>query len=141
MFVAKEFRFEAAHRLPFHEGKCRHLHGHSYKIVVELEGEPDANGFVIDFNEIKKRINPYIDELDHTTIISQNDVELKKVFDEKGWRYSLMPVDSTAENLCKYFLDRILEEHMIFLKSIGIRSIGVKVFETKTSYAFLRKII
>lgn len=139
MVVAKEFRFEAAHRLPFHQGKCRHLHGHSYKIIVELEGEPDQNGFVIDFNEIKNRINPYIQELDHSTIISVEDHELKNVFDEKGWRYSLMPYDSTAENLCKYFLERILNEHMIFLKSISIRSIGVKVFETQTSYAFLSR--
>lgn len=137
MLIAKEFRFESAHRLPFHEGKCRHLHGHSYKMIVEFEGQTDANGMVVDFNEIKKSIQPYVEEFDHSTIISASDQELKKVFDEKGWRYSLMPFDSTAENLCSYFLNRILTEQKVFLQSNKITSVAVKIFETKTSYAYL----
>ena len=86
MIVAKDFKWEAAHRLPWHKGKCKHLHGHSYRMTVELEGEPNSQGLVIDFNDIKSMIEPHIQELDHTTIISANDAELKQVFDEKNWK-------------------------------------------------------
>lgn len=78
MIVAKTFKWEAAHRLPRHEGKCKHIHGHSYKMTVEFEGEPNANGMVIDFNDIKKIIQPHIDNIDHSTMIAEGDDELKK---------------------------------------------------------------
>jgi 6-pyruvoyltetrahydropterin/6-carboxytetrahydropterin synthase len=66
--VFKEFTFEAAHKLPnVPEGhKCGRLHGHSYRFIVEIEGEIDSfTGFIIDFADIKQIINPIINELDH----------------------------------------------------------------------------
>lgn len=135
MIVSKKFKWEAAHRIPWYDGKCRHLHGHSYKLEVEFEGEPDAKGFVIDFNEIKNMVQPLINELDHTTIISATDTELKQVFDEKKWKYALVPFDTTAENICKYLTSLILEKHRQALKDLKIASIELKVFETDTSCA------
>ncbi len=61
MRVAKDFGWEAAHRLPRHAGLCGNLHGHSYRMTVELEGEPDEHGIVIDFQDIKAVIKPLID--------------------------------------------------------------------------------
>ena len=49
MFVLKEFEFDAAHYLPEYNGKCERLHGHTYKLVVKVEGTPDKEGMVIDF--------------------------------------------------------------------------------------------
>jgi len=135
VIVSKKFKWEAAHRIPWYDGKCRHLHGHSYKLEVEFEGEPDAKGFVIDFNEIKNMVQPLINELDHTTIISATDTELKQVFDEKKWKYALVPFDTTAENICKYLTSLILEKHRQALKDLKIASIELKVFETDTSCA------
>lgn len=66
--LSREFRFEAAHRLPkVPEGhKCRRLHGHSYKIGVEVSGEVDPEtGWLIDFAEIKEAWKPLEDRLDH----------------------------------------------------------------------------
>lgn len=139
MIVAKTFKWEAAHRLPWHSGKCRHLHGHSYKMTIEFEGEQDSHGFVIDFNEIKRIVGPYIEKIDHSTIISEKDTELKEVFDNKSWRYFLLPFDSTAENLCHYFINEIINGSMQELRNNNISAIGVKVFETGTSFAYLRK--
>ncbi|MCO6459790.1 MAG: 6-carboxytetrahydropterin synthase [Saprospiraceae bacterium] len=139
MIVAKTFKWEAAHRLPWHSGKCRHLHGHSYKMTVEFEGQQDENGFVIDFNEIKKIVEPYIDQIDHSTIIAEKDTELKQVFDEKAWRYFILPFDTTAENLCLYFLNIIAKENYDILIANKITTIGVKVFETGTSYAYMKR--
>ena len=53
MIVRRRFDFEAAHRLPRHPGKCRELHGHSYRLVVAVERpvDPDS-GMVIDFGDL-----------------------------------------------------------------------------------------
>lgn len=69
MELFKEFTFEAAHRLPnvAADHKCARLHGHSYRIVVHVEGPVDAeSGMVIDFADIKTAFKPIVDEqLDH----------------------------------------------------------------------------
>lgn len=46
MFVLKEFEFDAAHYLPEYNGKCERLHGHTYKLVVKVEGTPDKEGMI-----------------------------------------------------------------------------------------------
>lgn len=69
--IYKEFRFEAAHQLPHHDGKCRRLHGHSWvgRIYVkgnELVTEGSQKGMIIDYGEIKKYIQPLLEQyLDH----------------------------------------------------------------------------
>lgn len=68
MKIFKEFRFEAAHRLPFvPEGhKCARLHGHSFLVKVEVEGAVGADtGWVMDFSQIADAFNPILDRLDH----------------------------------------------------------------------------
>ena len=47
MIVLKEFEFDAAHYLPSYNGKCEHLHGHTYKLVVKVDGVPDMEGMVL----------------------------------------------------------------------------------------------
>lgn len=73
--LVKEFRFEAAHRLPMvpPEHKCHRMHGHSYLIEVALSGEVDpALGWLVDFGEIAARVEPMLKaELDHRTL---NDI-------------------------------------------------------------------
>ncbi len=139
MIVSKEFKWDAAHRIHLHQGKCRHLHGHTYHMSMELEGDLDAYGMVVDFNEIKQIISPYIAQLDHTTIIAADDMELREMFDLKSWKYFLLPYPSTAENLCKFFVDTLLEHHSDFLQSKKIKSLAVKIHETESSFAYLHK--
>jgi 6-pyruvoyltetrahydropterin/6-carboxytetrahydropterin synthase len=52
--VTRTFTFEAAHQLPWHEGKCRNLHGHSYRLEVTVEGPVGPQGIVVDFAAIKE---------------------------------------------------------------------------------------
>ncbi len=53
MILRREYRFEASHILPRHPGKCRRLHGHSYRFLVELDGPIDPwSGMVIDFGDL-----------------------------------------------------------------------------------------
>jgi 6-pyruvoyltetrahydropterin/6-carboxytetrahydropterin synthase len=65
MKVSREFTFDAAHKLADHPGKCSHLHGHTYTVVVTVAGEPDESGMVIDFLDMKRIVTTVIKELDH----------------------------------------------------------------------------
>jgi len=67
VIVRRAFEFEAAHRLPEHPGKCRRLHGHSYRLVVAVDGRVDpSTGMVIDFSELKRVVaDRVVDRLDH----------------------------------------------------------------------------
>ncbi|MFH0988982.1 MAG: 6-carboxytetrahydropterin synthase QueD [bacterium] len=75
MEIFEEFSFEASHRLPnVPDGhKCKQLHGHSYRVVVHLEGPVDPHvGWVVDFWDVGKICKPVIEKLDHRCL---NDVE------------------------------------------------------------------
>ena len=69
--LTKEIRFEAAHKLPHHDGQCARLHGHSFKarIVCQSEkliSEGPKRGMVLDFKTISEAVKPILDEkLDH----------------------------------------------------------------------------
>jgi 6-pyruvoyltetrahydropterin/6-carboxytetrahydropterin synthase len=72
--LVKDFRFEAAHWLPHvPEGhKCRRVHGHSFRGEVAVRGPLDPTlGWVIDFAELKRAVDPLVDRLDHYTL---NDI-------------------------------------------------------------------
>jgi 6-pyruvoyltetrahydropterin/6-carboxytetrahydropterin synthase len=74
--IRKTFRFEAAHVLPHHKGKCARLHGHSYRFEVALSGplrtEGPAQGMILDFDDLETIVAPLVtDKLDH---VSLNDV-------------------------------------------------------------------
>jgi 6-pyruvoyltetrahydropterin/6-carboxytetrahydropterin synthase len=71
--IRKTFRFEAAHVLPHHPGKCSRLHGHSYRFEVAVAGplaqRGPAAGMVLDFDEIAALVEPLvIDRLDHSSL-------------------------------------------------------------------------
>jgi len=102
----KEFKFEAAHRLiGGYPGKCKNLHGHSYivKVVVALRTDADLNefGFVKDYADFKG-IKEWIDEnLDHSTIVSIHDEELKNHLSAlKSKMYLLNETNTSAELIC-----------------------------------------
>jgi 6-pyruvoyltetrahydropterin/6-carboxytetrahydropterin synthase len=75
MNVFKEFRFEAAHRLPNAplEHKCSRLHGHSFRVEIHVRGPVGPHtGWVMDFAEIKQAFQPLQEELDHRYL---NEIE------------------------------------------------------------------
>jgi 6-pyruvoyltetrahydropterin/6-carboxytetrahydropterin synthase len=70
--VVRRYRFEAAHRLEWHPGKCRQLHGHSYVLEVEVAGKLDDRGVVLDFAEVDEVVGAVVlrgpDGLDHADL-------------------------------------------------------------------------
>ncbi len=135
MKVAKQFHWEAAHRLPWHEGECRNLHGHSYRMWVELEGEPDERGMVMDFKHLKRVIKPLVDAWDHATLIADYDTVLLNLIRPTGWKYVVLPFDTTSENLCSYVADYLVSEAAVAFQELRIRSFVVRIAETETCYA------
>jgi 6-pyruvoyltetrahydropterin/6-carboxytetrahydropterin synthase len=93
--LSKSFTFEAAHLLPRvpPQHKCRRLHGHSYRITLELTGEVDPEvGWLIDYAEIAAAFEPLHQQLDHHYL---NEVE---------------GLDNpTSENIARWIWDRLIE--------------------------------
>ena len=135
MKVAKRFRWEGAHRLPWHEGSCSNLHGHSYRMVVELEGIPDERGMLIDFKEIKRVLGPLVDDFDHATLVAESDETLLSIVKGAGWKYYVLPFDSTSENLCSYVIDYLGQNGYAALIRHNVSAISVRLEETETCYA------
>ncbi len=131
MKIAKEFRWEMGHRLLCHTGKCKNLHGHSYRMQVEITSDELTNGMVMDYYDLKQIVQPLVDELDHCFIVNKNDELLLEAAEKLKTKKIVVGFETTAENLCKYFIEKIIEkglpEHVTALK--------VKIFETSTSYA------
>jgi len=72
MIIKKEFKFDSAHKLPNYPGKCKNLHGHTWKLIISLEGEVNEKGMIIDFKDLKQQVNEkVVDKLDHTYL---NDI-------------------------------------------------------------------
>lgn len=116
--LKKEFRFEAAHKLPHHDGKCRRLHGHSWKMRVVVQGEHlyqvgPKTGMVVDYSEISSKVKYLVEEkLDHhylnesTGLPNPTSEELAVwIFDQlKLSIYGLVAVeiDETCTSSCCY---------------------------------------
>lgn len=67
--ITKRFEFEAAHILTWHPGKCKRLHGHSYKLEVDVTGELNDNGIVADFTDLKELVkNEIVEKYDHQNL-------------------------------------------------------------------------
>ncbi|MDR3279646.1 MAG: 6-carboxytetrahydropterin synthase QueD [Synergistaceae bacterium] len=69
MLLRREFTFDAAHRLTQYHGKCENLHGHTYRMAVEIKGYPDDEGMIVDFVKVKEIVNAeIISKFDHANL-------------------------------------------------------------------------
>lgn len=127
--VTKECRFDAAHLLTNHKGQCKNLHGHTYRVLVKVEGDGSGD-MVMDFKDLKECIGSVIIErFDHAFIYntqSQAESEIAEVIARHGMKLIGLPFRSTAENLARYFFQEI---------SAKVRVAAVQVYETPDSCA------
>lgn len=131
MKVAKEFRWEMGHRLPEHFGNCKNIHGHSYKMIVEFEGEMNKDEMIIDFYDIDRIIKPLIEKLDHAFMVNKNDTEVIEFLDRLKSKKLVVDFNSTVENICKFVLNEIKKADL----SQNISSVSVRIYETNEDYA------
>lgn len=111
VLIAKEFTFDAAHKLLDYDGPCANLHGHTYRLQVILSGPVQKNGMVIDFVDLKKNVTERVlSKLDHKFI--------NKIIKQ-----------STAENIAIWIWKR-LEKYLPLYE--------IKLWETPTSFVRYR---
>jgi 6-pyruvoyltetrahydropterin/6-carboxytetrahydropterin synthase len=134
MKIAKEFRWEMGHRLTFHKGLCRNVHGHSYRMVVEITGKLNKNSMVIDFFDLNKIVKQIIEKYDHAFLCSKDDKKLLDFLIKNKMKRVIVEYHSTVENICSDFLEKISGKlHKI--KNHAFDELTVKIFETPNAYA------
>jgi 6-pyruvoyltetrahydropterin/6-carboxytetrahydropterin synthase len=131
MKVAKEFKWEMGHRLLEHFGLCKNIHGHSYRMIVEFEGELNEQGMIIDFYDVEKIINPIIEKLDHAFMVNKNDEDVISFLEKMNSKKVVVDFASTVENISKYLLEEIGKSKL----PATVRKLNVRVFETADDYA------
>ncbi|MHC1681756.1 MAG: 6-pyruvoyl tetrahydropterin synthase family protein [Clostridiaceae bacterium] len=135
MYILKiEHSFDSAHFLANYVGKCGNIHGHRWRIEVEILAEElvkdgQLEGMVIDFGDLKKDIKEYLDYYDHSLIIQENSMrkELLDLLIEDNFKVIVVPFRTTAENFSKFFYEGISEK--------GYKVKRVTVYETPTNSA------
>ena len=137
--ITKQFGFETGHALHGYDGKCKNVHGHSYKLYVTVIGTPIDDksnvkyGMVIDFGDLKKIVNEEIVDLfDHATVFNQNTphIELANELQKRGHHVILVDYQPTSEMMIIDFAERIKNR---LPDNIKLHSLKLK--ETGTSYA------
>lgn len=137
MIIARQFHWEMGHRLSFHDGECKNLHGHSYRLWVELEGECDENGMLIDYAKMKERIQPIIVPIDHCFMCDEADTIMKSFLQSSPFKVVYVPFTTTAENIAHYLLEKVWIE---FISDQRIHRITLRLAETETSYAEVSRV-
>ena len=137
--ITKRFSFEAGHALYGYDGKCKNLHGHSYKLTVTVIGAPITDktnpkfGMVIDFTDLKRIvIEEIIDKFDHSTIFNKNTphIKLAKTLKDEGHNVLLVDYQPTTECMVTDFAKKITER-----LPNNIKLSSLKLQETESSYA------
>ena len=109
MYILKtEQSFDSAHFLAGYQGKCSNLHGHRWRVVVEiwdedLAKEGQIRGMVADFGDIKSDLQKITDYYDHSLIVEEGSLKENtvKALLEEGFRMISVPFRPTAENFSK----------------------------------------
>lgn len=137
--ITKQFTFETGHALYGYDGKCKNVHGHSYKLSVTVIGQPIIDtgnvkyGMVIDFGDLKKIVKEQIvDVFDHATVFNKNTphVELAHELKERGHDVILVDYQPTSENMVIDFARKLKNN---LPSTIALHSL--KLQETETSFA------
>lgn len=121
VLVSKEFTFDSAHHLHEYDGKCKNLHGHTYRVVFGISSKLSKIGMGIDFGDIKDVWKTYVEPyLDHRYL-----------------NETLPNMNTTAENMV-YWIYKQFEKHLPW-NTLDMRMEFVRLYETPTSYAEFRR--
>ncbi len=137
--ITKQFTFETGHALYGYDGKCKNVHGHSYKLSVTVIGSPIEDtshvklGMVIDFGDLKAIVKEEIvDPFDHATVFNKNTphIELAQELIGRGHKVILADYQPTSENMVLDFAEKI---RLRLPENVHLHSLRLQ--ETETSYA------
>jgi 6-pyruvoyltetrahydropterin/6-carboxytetrahydropterin synthase len=135
MYILKaEHSFDSAHFLAKYEGKCGNIHGHRWKVEVEIQSPSlikhgQLDGMVIDFGDLKRDVKVMVDNYDHALIIQQETMreETLRCLRDDGFNILEVNFRPTAENFAAFFYKT--------MKNKGYNVKCVTVYETPTNSA------
>lgn len=126
--------FDSAHFLAGYEGKCSNIHGHRWKVELEVSSDTldttgNTRGMIVDFSSLKKDLTDITDNLDHSLIIEAGSLKEKtmEALKEENFRIVELPFRPTAENFSRYFYEE--------MKKKGYSVVKATVYETPNNCA------
>ena len=129
-----EHSFDLAHFLSGYDGKCSNIHGHRWRVIIEvyendIKSEGQIRGMIVDFGTLKSQVKAEADALDHALIIEKNTLKEKTIEALKEENFKIIEVDfrPTAESFAKFFYDRFTE--------LGYKVKEAVVYETPNNCA------
>ena len=142
--LAKEnMVFSAAHFITFNGHVCERLHGHNYRVRVEVAGPLDENQYVVDFIALRDALQAIVEQLDHYTLLPTNhplikvvtkDREVEVTFDDRRWVFPrgdcvLLPVINTTAELLARFIGQSLRAEFEAKTGVRLKQLTVAVDE------------
>lgn len=141
--LSREYRFEAAHILENHNGKCARLHGHGYLVQVWMKGEPKKSpsasndGMLLDFQDMDDIIKPDIEKMDHKFLAGGSEAIIHKLTAGDRTALGIVPyftgMRTTCENLARYMWS--LWAPAIRKNHTNVNLMSVVLYETQKSFA------
>lgn len=129
-----ESSFDAAHFLSGYDGKCAYIHGHRWRVIIEIQSEniiPDGTTreMVVDFGKLKEDLKREVDCFDHSLIVEDRTLSFRTMdaLKDEGFKIIVLGFRPTAENFAKYFYDKIA--------ALGYRVRQALVYETPNNCA------
>lgn len=140
MYTLKtEHSFDSAHFLSGYNGKCSNIHGHRWRVIIEIisenvSDEGQTRGMIVDFGTLKDDLKRETDFFDHSLIIEKNTLKPKTLdaLNEEGFKIINVDFRPTAENFAKYFYDRF--------KVMGYNVRQATVYETPNNCASFHEV-
>ena len=151
--LEKEYHvFSAAHFITFNGNVCERLHGHNYRVTVEVPGSLDENQYVIDFIALRDELKQIVDQLDHHVLlptqhpmirVEVGPTEVKATFEDRRWIFPLedcvlLPVANTTAELLARFIGLQLLDALEKRTSNRPRVLEVAVDENCGQWAICR---
>lgn len=130
MITAERYHdISCGHRVVGHEGKCRFLHGHNYRIHFTISSDAlDDIGRVVDFSVIKSQLCQWLEEhFDHKFLIWEEDDLLEQLQALSPESLVIVPFNPTAENIARYLVETVGPQQ---LKEYPVKLIACRVEET-----------
>lgn len=142
MLITRRLEFDAGHRIPSHDGQCRHLHGHRYTIEITLSGDiitddgVAAQGMVMDYSEVKRIAeNTLVNQWDHAFLVYAKDAPVLQFLQSlENHKTVVLDAPPTAENLALTAF-QILDAAYQDRYGNHLRLKQVRLFETPNCWA------
>lgn len=138
--ITRRFWFSYGHRVFQHESECANLHGHNATLFVTVKGPLDQQGRIIDFKELKSRVDPWLQKYwDHSMLWFKDDpvgqflyglsavvhtAALDEIHRMKNFQ---CPFNPTAEEMCTYLAEKVIPD---LLTGTELQVVNVTMYET-----------